>query len=325
MPEGVRVGIVGATTLAGKEVIEVLRDRGVLVRDLVLLSTEADEEGALAEAMAEPTFVSLINREELDGLDIVFFCGSASSAIEWIELRHELDFLAINLTSRDSRVDGPRVLAGVTELEGGSLAVSPHPIAVAAGLVLASLSEAVEIESFRLNVVQPASELGQEGIDEMYEQTLAVLNVQSTPREVFEHQVAFNLYTPSEAELIEREVRDEISETTGLDGSVMIQQGGTFHSHTASMFVAAKDDLDLEVVRDALDQSAFLTLSQPDDLTGTSDAGGLDEVVVGRVSVAAGQPRELLITFFSDNLRRSRAINAVMIAEQYIDGSTITN
>ncbi len=51
-----RVAIVGASSLRGKELISVLEDRNFPARDIILLD-ESVKAGTLTEAAGEPTFI----------------------------------------------------------------------------------------------------------------------------------------------------------------------------------------------------------------------------------------------------------------------------
>lgn len=326
MPDGVRIGVVGAASLVGREVVTALGDRAVTVSQLSLLSIDPEDEGSLAEGIGEPSFIKLLNREELESLDVVIFCGPSSDAREWVDASDEIGFIAIDATDRDSRVEGELVIAGLNDLPSSpSSIVSPHALTVASGLVIHALSRVAEIERYRISAILPASERGQEGIDEMYQQTLAVLNVQSPPREVFAQQVAFNLYTPEVTSFLEGEISNELSKLFSIPGSVMIQQGAMFHNHSISIFFELDDSVDEYVLRDALAESPGIVYREPEELAGTTDAGGLDEIVVGRASVDPQNPAEVLVQIYSDNLRRARALNVAMIVEELFNGSMLAN
>src|ERR1039458_2672387 len=83
MPSGPRkshrVAIVGASSLRGKELTQVLEDRHFPTDDVVLLD-ESVIAGTLTEAAGEPTFIRALDADSFEGARFVFFAGSAADA-----------------------------------------------------------------------------------------------------------------------------------------------------------------------------------------------------------------------------------------------------
>ena len=74
-----RVAIVGASSLLGKELKQVLEDRNFPASDIVLLD-EGVMAGTLTEAAGEPTFIRVLEEDSFEGARFVFFAGSALEA-----------------------------------------------------------------------------------------------------------------------------------------------------------------------------------------------------------------------------------------------------
>lgn len=325
--DGYRVGVFGALTLHGKELVGILRDRIFPVASLALLTDDEEEAGTLAEGVLEPAFLRMASREVLEGLDMIFFCGDPETAARWIPLRDELSFTAIDLTQPSAfsnEVEARVAGIGSGELPTGDLVVSAHPVAAMICLILEPLLRHSTIEFFTASVILPASELGQEGIDELFQQTLAVLNAEGPPRQVFEQQAAFNIYTPRDAFELEDYIVGQIRQIIGseLRGSVLVQQGSTFHSHSLALHVRLARAVDPAEIQEALEGSVSLVAADPDTLPGLTDAGGLDAVLIVRVGLDREDARSLWIQAASDNLRRSSVLNAVMLVEELVGRTT---
>ena len=71
-----RVGIVGASSLAGKEVSDELGESLLGASNFVLLDDE-DVAGQITSAGDEPAFIQAIERASFDRMDFVFFAGGA--------------------------------------------------------------------------------------------------------------------------------------------------------------------------------------------------------------------------------------------------------
>ena len=165
---------------------------------------------------------------------------------------------------------------------------------------------------------RPASEFDQAGVEELAQQTVAVLNVKSVPKEIFDRQLAFNVYPamPGNEELIGRQIRSLIDPKTEL--ALFNAQGTTFHSHTFSIFVKTHEDVSVERITEALRKNPALAFAEGDQAFGTIDAAGRDEVLIAEVRADANVKRGFWVFAVCDNLRRSSALNAVLIAEKLL-------
>ncbi len=327
-PAGYRLGIVNPLTLVGNEIKSILRERSFPYAKLALLDAIGEGTGALTEIDEQPAVVASVAQEGLDDLDVVFFCGPAASNQEWIARYAEDDFIAVDLSQPTLSDEGKLAIAGVNLEEIGAndnLLVSPHPIAIPIALILHQIATLSPIESCTATVVQPASEFDQRGIEELAAQTVSVLSVQSVPKEIFDRQLAFNLYPAAEhnEELIVSQVRALTDPRAEL--ALLVTQGTIFHSHTFSLFVKTREPLERERIIAALESNAAIVMQEGDQQFGTIDAAGKDEVLVAEVRPDASIRGGFWVWAVCDNLRRSSALNAVLVAEKALFGASATN
>ena len=69
-----RVGIVGASSLAGKELAETLAESSLAASDIILLDDE-DLAGQIVAAGDEANFIQKIDADSFAAMDFVFFAG----------------------------------------------------------------------------------------------------------------------------------------------------------------------------------------------------------------------------------------------------------
>ncbi|MGZ8867724.1 MAG: Asd/ArgC dimerization domain-containing protein [Thermoanaerobaculia bacterium] len=325
---GYRIGIVNPLTLVGNEIMTVLRDRSFPFAKVVLLDSTGAAAGAITDAGDEPAIVTAISDDELEDCDVVFFCGPAAGNREWIE-RHEDDgFIAIDLSQPSTADDGRLAIAGLNLenfSESDRVIVSPHPIAVPIALILHQIQSASPVVSCTAAVIQPASEFDKEGIEELAQQTISVLNIQRVPQTVFDRQAAFNLYPAPirNEELIVGQIRSVLDSRVEL--ALFVTQGTVFHSHTFSLFVKTRQALQQQQVVDALRRNQALAFAEGDQQFGTIDAAGRDEVLIAEVRPDPSIEGGFWVWAVCDNLRRSAALNAVLVAEKVIFGAGAPN
>ena len=320
-PQGYRVGIVNPMTLVGNEVKTILRERSFPFAKLVLLDSTGKAAGALTDIGDEPMVVTAISDDELEDLDLVFFCGPAAANREWIERYREDRFIVIDASQPSTIADGTLAVDGINleEISGGeNLIISPHPVAIPIALILHQIGMLTAVELCTATVVQPASEFEQAGVEELAAQTVSVLSVKSIPKEVFDRQLAFNLYPALEHD--EEFIVDQIRRLTdgNAELALLITQGTIFHSHTFSLFIKTRDDLSVDQILARLGENPAIALPEQDETFGTIDAAGKDQVLVSEVRRDPTIRGGFWVWAVSDNLRRSSALNAVLVAEKVL-------
>src|SRR6266849_390100 len=269
---GFRLGIVNPLTLVGNEIKTILRERAFPFAKVSLLDSSGKAAGALTEMNEEPAVVTPISDDELEDLDLVFFCGPAAGNREWIERAGDDRFIAIDLSQPSAVVDGKLVVAGINLdqiRDSDSILISPHPVAIPISLILQQVRKLSDIEMCAATVVQPASEFEQIGVEELAQQAIGVLSIQSVPKEVFDRQLAFNLYPALKhnAEFIVRQIRALTDSRTEI--ALMITQGTIFHSHTFSLFITTAEQLEVPEITRKLGENPAIALPQEDESFGT--------------------------------------------------------
>jgi len=326
-PSGYRVGIVNPHTLVGAEIKTILRDRSFPFDKVVLLAT-GEATGTLTEVGDEPAVVVAVSDDEMEDLDIVFFCGPAEENGEWIARHDEDDFIVVDVSPPMTADAGRLAVSGINLEqidESDELLVSPHPIAIPIALILHQVSRLARIEMCAATVVQPASVFEQGGVEELAQQTISVLNISNVPKKVFDRQLAFNLYPALERneELIVSQIKTLTDARAQI--ALLVTQGTIFHGHTFSLFVKTDEELEVADIESSLRQNAAIALPEGDQQFGTIDAAGKDEVLVAEVRNDPTIRGGFWVWAVCDNLRRSSALNAVLVAEKVLFGSGVTN
>ncbi|HKR62985.1 MAG TPA: Asd/ArgC dimerization domain-containing protein [Thermoanaerobaculia bacterium] len=327
-PNGYRLGIINPLTLVGTEIKTILRERAFPFAKIALLDASGQSAGALTEIDETPAIVAPVSQEGLDDLDLVFFCGPAETNREWIARQEQDDFIAIDLSQPTASDDGKLAIAGVNleDVDGNDgVLVSPHPVAIPIALILHQIATLSPVELSTATVVQPASEFEQKGVEELAQQTISVLNIQKVPHDVFDRQLAFNLYPALEhnEEFIVSQIRAITDARAQL--ALLITQGTIFHGHTFSLFVKTREELETTKIIAALQANPALVMPEGDQQFGTIDAAGKDEVLIAEVRPDPSIRGGFWVWAVCDNLRRSSALNAVLVAERVLFGAGTTH
>src|SRR5262252_9063543 len=236
------VAIVGSTSLLGKELQDVLDARGLPVGRLALLETE-EYAGLLQEFAGEIQITQVIAPSAFDDIDIAFFACSPEIMKSYMASGAKFPELTIDLTQAGQ--SGTIYLQSISDtrlLKSHGYFVNPHAAAIAIGRILSSLHNTFVVQSATITLLEPASERGNAGVDELQEQTVNLLNFQQVQSKIFTGQLAFNILSEEEAsartETRILEHLDVILGKTGPKPAITALQAPVFHSHLLTISAA---------------------------------------------------------------------------------------
>jgi aspartate-semialdehyde dehydrogenase len=319
-----RGAIVGASTLLGKELAEELSGAADVAWDITLLDAE-DSGGTITVAGDEAMVIQPLAADSFVGVDVVFFAGEGSTALQFWKPAHAAGASIVDLTGAlegqpHVKVRSPLVDGGAAPDLATIATVSAHPAAIMLALASTRLSTP-GLQRMAATVLQPASALGNAGVDEVHQQTVGLLSFKPLQKDIYDAQVAFNLVaslgTAAKASLAI--TRDTILRHIGILATdsaaecvtLQLLQAPVFHGYTASVFVELSQDLKEEALRGMLvgDQSQLLDEESPSNEL----ASGKGEVLLRVAAAGANSGSAFWLWMAADNLRLS-ARNAAACA-----------
>lgn len=325
-----RVAIVGAASLRGKEVAEMLDQRNFPSSEVKLLDDD-ETLGQLEAVKEEMTFVQAVRAEQFEHVDFTFFASDAESTLKnWQSVRAAGSAI-VDLSYALEGESGATVRAPWLERQLGQIAapelqpgpaVVAHPAAVVLALLLSRLQSAAQIRRSAAVVLEPASEYGQKGMDELQQQTVNLLSFQPLPKKIFDVQVAFNMVARFGAEsarsLSDTERRivshfRKIAAEKIPPPSLLTLQAPVFHGHAIGLNVQLETDADVAQMSSALSGEHVSVIGTSLEAPNNVNAAGQNEVLVS-VLPDALDARSVWLWAAFDNLRVAAA-TAVECAE----------
>lgn len=325
-----RVAIVGASALKGKEVAEILNDRNFPAVDIKLLDDD-DSLGQLETMGDEVTFIQSVRTEQFDHLDFTFFTSDQNSTRKNWKTARDAGSAIVDLsyaldedpgsTIRSPWIERQLGQMPVLELQPGPCVIA-HPAAVALALLVLRAQKAGKIRRVIGTVLEPASEHGQKGMDELHEQTVNLLSFQELPKTVFDMQIAFNLaagYGPNSTptlQSIEQRILKHYARIVGKDAlqpSLRLVQAPIFHGHAFSIYLEMEQPVALGDLSQALAGEHITIARQAEDTPSNVNAAGQGDILVSLERDENCQ-NGVWIWAASDNLRIA-AVTAVECAE----------
>ncbi len=249
-----RVAIIGAATLKGRELKDILSDRNFPASDVRLLDDD-ESLGQLEAVGDEPTFIQRVLPEHLANVDFTFFASDHSftrstwpmaskSGSDIIDLSYALEGEK-NVVLRSPWIERELGVAPRLDFAGAPVEVA-HPAAIVLALLLLRAQKVANVQRAIATCLEPASEHGKRGMDELHEQTINLLSFQQLPKTVFDTQVAFNLIDRygdkslpslgSVANRITQHFRQLVNDKAAVP-SLMLLQAPIFHGHAFSLYI----------------------------------------------------------------------------------------
>lgn len=325
-----RVAVIGAASLKGKEVKEVLSERSFPSTDVRLLDDE-ESLGQIENVGDEPTFIQRVLPEHVDGVDFTFFASDSAYTKNVWQMAQRANNDIIDLSFgldgnpdaqlRASWIDRELKRNFQSDLMPAPVVIA-HPAAVVLALIMIRLQRTAPIRLANATILEPASEQGKPGMDELHDQTVNLLSFQQMPTGVFGTQVAFNVVSsygedthPTLASIEERiatHYKMLVGDAAPVPSMVLLQ-APVFHGHTFSIYIELDSPLAVGDFEAAI-AGEHIQITRADERPNNVNVAGADDIQVA-VRPDAARPNGFWLWVAGDNLRIMATL-AVEAAEQ---------
>lgn len=320
-----KIAIVGATTLLGKEILDVLSASVFATADLVLMDDE-DALGTLEAAGDAVTFVQRIDPSSFAGSDLVFFASGPEITLKHWQQAQRSGAGVVDMTGALEKKHGVALLAPWVQrgpahgtarhgLDLKTTAVVPaHPSATALALLAKGCQKAASVHSLWATLLLPASEHGKPALTELHQQTVSLLSFQSLPTEIFGAQSAFNTAISFgdsgrvHPAVTEETIRHHYAAIAG-DGppevALQVVQTPVFHGHAFSIALDLEQAVPLDVLCAALAGEHIEVVAGGLETLSNTGVTGAEKIHLRvRPAVSApGPSRRFWLWAVADNLR----------------------
>jgi len=327
------VAVVGATGAVGIEMIKTLEKRNFPAGKLTLLASARSAGKKLKFRGADIT-VQELTKDSFAGIDIALFSAGGGISREFAPIAARAGCVVVDNSSAFRQDDNvplvvPEINAADVKQHKGIIA-NPNSTTAITLMALYPLHQAFGVKRVFASSYQAVSGTGAQAIEELKRQVGQVVSGQPVTKEVYPHQIAFNVipqvdsflpggYTKEEMKM-ENEGR-KIMHHPAFRASVTCVRVPVYRSHSVAVSAEFEKPVTVEAARavlknapglDVVDEPANKKYPMP---LFTSEK---DNCEVGRLRLDCALDNGLCFWVSGDQLLKGAALNAVQIAEELL-------
>ena len=260
-----RIAVVGAPTVDGSHVRAALAEHGVPAARVDLYGTTKGEV-VLSEYAGEARMIQDPDAEDLAHHELIFICEAGDLASRLAETAPTA--VIIDLQACTSAEVLPLGLAPHEVAPGAKRFAVAHPLALVLAEVLHPLHREIGLAEATAVVIRPAADFGRQGVEELRDQAVCLLNFSQVPVTTFGRQLAFNVVPDALLAAgqrgLESRINREVSDLLGWAGgqfAVKLLAASVFYGHGLQLRFRLARDTSLEEVRSVLEKDGLLRSS----------------------------------------------------------------
>src|ERR1041385_7719832 len=327
------VAVVGATGAVGIEMLKTLEKRNFPVGKLTLLAS-ARSVGKKLKFRGEELTVQELKKEAFKGIDIGLFSAGGSISKEFAPIAAQAGCVVVDNSSAfrmDDKVPLviPEINASDVKWHKGIIA-NPNCTTAVTLMALYPLHQAFYVKRIFASSYQAVSGTGAKAIEELERQVEQVVAGKPVTKEVYPHQIAFNVlphvdsflpngYTKEEMKM-ENEGR-KIMHHPAFRASVTCVRVPVYRAHSVAVSAEFEKPATVEAARAVLMKAPGLdVVDNPDNKEYPLPLYVAEKYncEVGRLRKDCAMENGLCFWVVGDQLLKGAALNAVQIAEELL-------
>lgn len=322
-----KLAIVGATGMVGREMLEVLSERKFPLTELVLVASEKSYGKSILFNEKPHEIISLDDLLDKN-IDLALFSAGREISKVWaIKLAEKgvkvIDNSSFWRMSNDHKLIVPEVNGHELSSDDRVIA-NPNCSTIQLVMALAPVHKKFVVKRVVVSTYQAVSGTGKKAIAQLQNEENNINGEMVYPHQIFQNALPQcddfieNGYTKEEMKLTNetKKILDKNIDVVATAVRVPVARG-----HSESVNITFENDFDLDEIRAALNQMNGVTvLDGPakNEYPMPINCHKKDEVFVGRIRKDFTQEKTLNMWIVADNLRKGAATNTVQIAEYLI-------
>ncbi|MEO9336203.1 aspartate-semialdehyde dehydrogenase [Mesorhizobium sp. SB112] len=331
---GFKIAIVGATGNVGREMLNILEERGFPAEEIVALASRRSQ-GTEVSYGDRTLKVKDLAQYDFSDTDICLMSAGGNISKEWSPKIGKQGCVVIDNSSafrydQDVPLIVPEVNPDAIDLfTRKNIIANPNCSTAQLVVALKPLHDKAQIKRVVVSTYQSVSGAGKEGMDELFTQTRAVFVADPVEAKKFTKRIAFNVIPHIDVFMEDGSTKEEwkvMAETKKmLDPKIKVTctavRVPVFIGHSEAVNIEFENPITADEAREILREApGCLVIDKHEDggYVTPLDCAGEDATYISRIREDQTLENGLNIWVVSDNLRKGAALNAVQIAELLI-------
>ena len=331
MREDLHIAIVGATGAVGLDMLKTLEKRNFPLGTLTPLAS-ARSAGKTLPFRGQEILVQELTVDSFVGVDIALFSAGGAISKEFAPLAVNAGAVVVDNSSAFRMDDSvPLVVPEINTTDVAThkgIIANPNCSTIVTVMALYPLHQAFGVKRMFASTYQAVSGSGAMGIEELKRQVSEINDGREVTREVYPHQIAFNVlphvdvflengYTKEEMKMVHESRK--IMGLPGFQASVTCVRVPVYRAHSISVSAEFEKPVSVEHAREAIAAAPGIDLN--DDIASNGyplplELAGQDNCQVGRIRKDCAMENGLSFWVAGDQLLKGAALNTVQIAEE---------
>jgi aspartate-semialdehyde dehydrogenase len=336
---GFKIAIAGATGNVGREMLNILEERGFPADEVVALASRRSI-GTEVSYGDRTLKVKALDTYDFSDTDICLMSAGGNVSKEWSPKIGRQGCVVIDNSSAwryDQDVPlivpevNPDAVAGFTKK---NIIANPNCSTAQMVVAMKPLHDRARIRRAVVATYQSVSGAGKEAMDELFTQTRAVFVADPVEAKKFTKRIAFNVIPHIDVFMEDGQTKEEwkmVAETKKiLDPKIKVTatcvRVPVFISHSEAINLEFEEPITADEARDILRAAPGCLVVDKRENGGyvtPIEAAGEDATYISRIREDQTVDNGLNLWVVSDNLRKGAALNAVQIAELLLERGLI--
>lgn len=328
---GFKIAVVGATGNVGREMLNILEERGFPVSEVVALASRRSQ-GTEVSFGDKTLKVKALDTFDFSDVDICLMSAGGKISTEWSPKIAAQNCVVIDNSSAwryDSQV--PLIVPEVNPdaIEGfrkRNIIANPNCSTAQLVVALKPLHDFATIKRIVVATYQSVSGAGKDGMDELFQQSRAVFVADPVSAQRFTKRIAFNVIPHIDDFMEDGSTKEEwkvMAETKKmLDPKIKVSctavRVPVFIGHSEAVNIEFENPISAEEARDILREAPGCQVIDKHEDGGyitPYESAGEDATFISRIREDITLENGLSMWVVADNLRKGAALNTIQIAE----------
>ena len=331
---GFKIAVVGATGNVGREMLNILDERGFPADEVVALASRRSQ-GTEVSYGDHTLKVKALDTHDFSDTDICLMSAGGTISQEWSPKIGAQGCVVIdNSSAWRYDADVPLIVPEVNPdaIEGfrkRNIIANPNCSTAQLVVALKPLHDAATIKRVVVSTYQSVSGAGKEGMDELFEQSRAVFVADPITTKKFTKRIAFNVIPHIDVFMEDGYTKEEwkmVAETKKmLDPKIKLTATAVrvpvFIGHSEAVNIEFEKPITADEAREILRDAPGCQVIDKRENGGyvtPYESAGEDATYISRIREDITVENGLAMWVVSDNLRKGAALNAIQIAELLI-------